>query len=697
MALSVLNNIASLAAQNQLTITNGNLQKALFQLSSGSRINTGADDAAGLAIADGLHANITALTQSARNANDGVGELQVADGSLAAVTTLLNRAITIATEASTGTVSDPQRIALNDEFTAIKSEIDRVGSKTNYNGGQVFTANTLNVFLSDSGSTSNSLIGVTTGLLSSTGLSLGGATAATGLLTQAAPTAAVAATDNIAFGAHVIVGGVAATGTLTSVNTQAVANGETVTVGGTQYTFQTTLTSGGTANQVLIGLDNQSAFNNLAAAINGQAGGAGTLYGIGTVANTQATATQTTAAAGTGVNVDTIKATINGIGNATAGATGTGNSLQLLTGTVGTITVSGAAATGGIAGDTVTVGGKTYTFATIASGLSTTPQANEVLLGASNTATVANLVAAINQGTQTVTNGVGSKYSASTVQNAFVTAVVDATVTTIDFTANTAGSTGNNLTGSVVTAGGYAFTTGNFTGGVDLGAAKNAVAGDTVTIGSGGVGNAAETFHFVSALSTTPTLNEVLVGADEAHSLDNLANAVNGGAGLGTTYSSNTVANTAVLASTGTNVAGFDTLTLTATTKGLAGNTINTQATGGNNTFGAVTLTNGSASSSNDLLNIADATAALTTINAAIQTVAALRGSIGATVNRLQSAAGVITNQVQNLTGAEDGVRAADIPSTVATLAKYSILEQTGISSLAQANQQQQLVLKLLQ
>lgn len=109
MALSVLNNIASLAAQNQLTITNSNLQKSLFQLSSGSRINTGADDAAGLAIADGLHANITALTQSARNANDGVGELQVADGSLAQVTTLLNRAVTLATEAATGTVSDAQR------------------------------------------------------------------------------------------------------------------------------------------------------------------------------------------------------------------------------------------------------------------------------------------------------------------------------------------------------------------------------------------------------------------------------------------------------------------------------------------------------------------------------------------------------------------------------------------------------------
>src|ERR1044071_9043895 len=113
--LSVLNNVSSLAAQNQLSMTQASRSKTLFQLSSGSRINSGADDAAGLAIADGLHANITALTQSARNANDGVGELQVADGSLAQVTTLLNRAVTLATESATGTVSDPQRAALNAE------------------------------------------------------------------------------------------------------------------------------------------------------------------------------------------------------------------------------------------------------------------------------------------------------------------------------------------------------------------------------------------------------------------------------------------------------------------------------------------------------------------------------------------------------------------------------------------------------
>jgi len=138
MALSILNNIASLAAQNQLSITNNSLKNTLFRLSSGQRINSGSDDAAGLAIANGLQANITALTQSAQNANNGVGMMQVADGALSQVTSLLNRAVTLATEAATGTVSDDQRTALNAEFTAIKTEISNIGTKTTYNGQQIF-------------------------------------------------------------------------------------------------------------------------------------------------------------------------------------------------------------------------------------------------------------------------------------------------------------------------------------------------------------------------------------------------------------------------------------------------------------------------------------------------------------------------------------------------------------------------------
>ena len=669
MALSVLNNIASLAAQDQLTITNGNLQKALFQLSSGSRINTGADDAAGLAIADGLHANITALIQSARNANDGVGELQVADGSLAQVTTLLNRAVTIATEAATGTVSDQQRVALNGEFTAIKAEIDRVGSKTNYNGGQVFTANTLNVFLSDSGSTSNSLIGVTTGLLSSTQLSLGGAQAANSTLTQVAGAAAVAATD-ILTNAGAITSATVAHSTLTIAGTGP-ANTDTVTVGATTYTFVTTLTNGGTANQVLVGGTPQQSLINLAAAVNGAAGQAGTEYGNGTVANTAATAVNTSA------TVDTITASSNGLG--AAGGGGTGNFVALVSGTPGDLvaastTLGGAGGVAGIAGNTVAVGGTTYTFV---AALSSKPTANEVLAG-SVTVSLANLVLAVNQGT-----GGGVNYGTGTAANANVAASTLVAGTSVTFTADVAGSAGNGIT--AIANGNNSFATVDLAGGLDPGAAKVATAGDTITVGT-------QTYTFVNALSNTPTANQVLVGTTETGSLANLANAVNGGSGSGSTYGTPTTVNTSASA-----VATASTVVFTALTKGLAGNSIVTAQTGGDNTFPGGTLTNGAAGSINDLLSIADATAALTTINAAIQTVAGLRGSIGATVNRLQSAAGVITNQVQNLTGAEDGVRAADIPSTVATLAKYSILEQTGISALAQANQQQQLVLKLLQ
>src|SRR5438105_15604887 len=153
MALSILNNIASLAAQNQLAITGSALQKTLFRLSSGSRINSGADDAAGLAIADGLHANATALTQSARNANDGVGQLQVADGALAQVTTLLNRAVTLASESANGTVSDNQQVALDTEYTAIRAEIDRIGASTTYNGTNVFSSSPLSIYLAADGST----------------------------------------------------------------------------------------------------------------------------------------------------------------------------------------------------------------------------------------------------------------------------------------------------------------------------------------------------------------------------------------------------------------------------------------------------------------------------------------------------------------------------------------------------------------
>jgi len=109
MALGVLNNPSAIYAENNLNKTNASLQTVLEQLSSGSRINSGADDAAGLSPVNGLEANSVALTQSGTNATEGVGLLQVADGALSQVTRLLDRAVTLATEASNGTLNPTQR------------------------------------------------------------------------------------------------------------------------------------------------------------------------------------------------------------------------------------------------------------------------------------------------------------------------------------------------------------------------------------------------------------------------------------------------------------------------------------------------------------------------------------------------------------------------------------------------------------
>ena len=143
-SFSILNNISGLNAQNQLNLNNVSLTRTLLRLSSGKRINTGGDDAAGLQIADSLRANTYALNQAVRNANDGIGVCQIADGALQEITNLLTRSVTLAEEAATETVDSTGRASLNAEFTEIQAEIGRIADQTNFNGYDIFDANALN-------------------------------------------------------------------------------------------------------------------------------------------------------------------------------------------------------------------------------------------------------------------------------------------------------------------------------------------------------------------------------------------------------------------------------------------------------------------------------------------------------------------------------------------------------------------------
>src|SRR5579863_6464621 len=176
MALGVLNNLSAIYAENNLNNTSNNLQTVLQQLSSGSRINSGADDAAGLSLVNGLQANTKALSQSATNSTEGVGLLQVADGALSQVTSLLNRAITLATETSNGTLNASQAAAANQEYQSILAEINNIGSTTTYNQNQVFTGSTVAIYTGDSSTSGASVDSLFFANLSSASLGDSGGT-----------------------------------------------------------------------------------------------------------------------------------------------------------------------------------------------------------------------------------------------------------------------------------------------------------------------------------------------------------------------------------------------------------------------------------------------------------------------------------------------------------------------------------------
>jgi len=167
--LSILNSVSSLQAENAIANTTNALNSNLEQLSTGLRINSGSDDAAGLSIVDGIQANIADLTQSSNNASEGVGMLQTADGALSQVTALLNRAVTLATEASNGGLSTTQSTALQTEYAAIQAEINNIGTTTDFNGTAVF-GSAGSVFESDG--TTSSTISTAVAALSSKGLGL---------------------------------------------------------------------------------------------------------------------------------------------------------------------------------------------------------------------------------------------------------------------------------------------------------------------------------------------------------------------------------------------------------------------------------------------------------------------------------------------------------------------------------------------
>jgi flagellin len=628
MPLGILNNIPSLQAENELTLTSSALNNTLEQLASGSRINSGADDPAGLSIANGLQANISALTQSVSNANDGVGQLQLADGALAQVTNLLNTAVTLATESATGTVSNGQRTAIQAQYASILAEINQIGTATTYNGQSVFQSGTsTNVNQVDSvnsGTAAPLSLGSALTVGDTTSVTAGGAT-----FTYTA--AAGAANPNVQ-----ITAGTALTAASGLVQT---AGTLTITRGGVATTYTSAATSTATV-QTLINAINTGVTQGTGAAAITVAGGAAT----GLQASLVNGQLQITDTAGNNNLAVTGEATTIVAGETVADSTAP--TVQDLINAINGNTTVGAQA--------ALVGGQLQI---------TDPQARADLA------------------VSTDDTALGAPVSGAPTAFTNTTTTAAATVNTNELAGN-AGTVGTPITAATVlttggvdqyTAGGKTFT---FT----------AAAGQTVGALIAAINNPSDAAGLHAYLGTvgSSTATQLII-TDPNDNNDVAIGSGNTETALGTYTNPDTTG------STTTNIFLSDSTAIGSAQIAVQIGGLSTAAITNGSGAAAVDL------ATTDLSTQTDAQTALTLINAAITNVASVRGTLGASVNRLTAASNVINSQVQNLTSAENTITAADIPSVVANLTKYSILEQTGISALAQANQQQQLVLKLLQ
>lgn len=181
MAITISTNIASLQAQRRLSVSSESLSRTFERLSSGQRINRASDDAAGLAIADALKADQRIATVAIRNANDGISTIAIADSALSEIGNVLTRLAELAEQSSNGVFSTSQRSALQNEFTALASEVERIAVTTEFNGVRLLSGGnqlTLQVGFNSQSTSQISFSGVQ-GTLASLGLAQANSSALT--------------------------------------------------------------------------------------------------------------------------------------------------------------------------------------------------------------------------------------------------------------------------------------------------------------------------------------------------------------------------------------------------------------------------------------------------------------------------------------------------------------------------------------
>ena len=623
-------NIPSLTAQRNLNSSQNDVATSLQRLSSGLRINSAKDDAAGLAISERFTTQIRGLNQAIRNANDGISLAQTAEGALGEVSSNLQRIRELAVQSANATNSDSDRAALNQEVQQRLAEIDRVASQTSFNGRNVLDGSFGSALFQVGAN-----VGETIGLNLSTSIrtaDVGAVATATSVdldtLIAEGTTAVTGSAATYTFDATNLIGdystvpAVAGTDTV-DFSTGTVNAADEVVVNGVTFTFADSAGAStvDSATDVTVNVDfgggatQQDAVDAFVAAFSLAVTDAGTV--------------------GTGTALSGLSATNAGGTSLTATIADTAAGLAATVGR--TVTATDATVTQDVTGsDADTSANSTFTV--------TDPESNVLTVTLdSNITSAGDLITAI-QGqagygaaTFTVAAGTGSEVvftDASNAAGSFAIGGADATLVTDELVASDAGVAdvaGVPATSLTLAANELTFQFGD--------ADPLAVAAGTYS----------DVQSFVNAV------NVALAGNATASVDDDNVLTINSGEDI--------------------TVAGAQAATV----------------------FTATTATAAGSLDDVSVLTVADANSTIQRIDAALTSAADLRSTFGAIQNRLESTISNLSTTTENLSASRSRILDADFAAETAALARAQILQQAGISVLAQANAQPQNVLALLQ
>ncbi len=683
--MAVINtNISATVTSNALAKNERTLQQTMERLSTGKRINSASDDAAGLAIASKLTSQVNGLNQAARNANDAISMIQTADGAAIEIGNMLQRMRELAVQASNGTNTSSDVDNLNIEFAALADEIDRIVDATEWNGMAILDGS--------QGSGSNGQMTFQIGANDAQTITVDFADfnladGTGGSNTVTAGTAAVYSStidiSNYSTGDTIAVAGVTytVTGSETDLSALVTALNASTATTATPYTFSassSTLTMTADSNGVVA--SDPTAVSSISVTNAETTAGATDAFAVYTLTidvtdyatgDTITVAGETYSVTASDADLSNLVSALNLSTASTATPytfSASGSTLTMTADAIGVksdptaagaVTVSAATATTGTAN--VAFGSFTYSIDV------TTYDTDDVITIAGSTYTVTGsetdntaLIAALNASTTAATAAWTFTTSGTDVvlteDAANAAAEPAATVAkAYSATESTAGSTAANAVytssidvtdyaaGDVISANGTTYTvTGSETDNTELVAALNAstaTATALYTYSTSGAGNLVMTQDTAAAVTTDPTVSVV---------------------------AANTVSETAV------GVAD-----VTASTNGVLGVALG----------GALSTT---ATIDAETANI------IATLDTAITGIASQRATFGAAMNRLEYAVDNLTNVSQNTSASRSRIEDADYAAETTELARAQIIAQAGTAMLSQANQQAQSVLALL-